>query len=125
MINWTDVNTNWVEYSKKVHSNWSRLTQDQIDNVNGNRHELSRLIQLSYLCDEQEAENQIELWLGNLLGTNHLSEQPGDQSGFDQLYNSQLLHQVTLDDKLKENQDSVETIREQDEIVGSPYHKGY
>ena len=132
MINWTDVKANWVEYSKKAHSNWSKLTQEQINNVGGNRQELSRLIQFAYQCDQKVAENQIELWLSNLLGSSHLAEvkqsgveQPGVKQGFDQLFNSHLHHEATLDDKLKDHQDSAETIVERDEIVGSPYHKGY
>lgn len=128
MISWIDVNADWAEYGKKAHSNWNKLTQDQINKIDGERHELSRLIQSCYQCDQQEAERQIELWLSNLLGSSHLSEVEQaevKQSGFDQLYNSHLLHQATLDEKLKENQDSVETIIDRDEIVGSPYHKGY
>ncbi|MBA3695294.1 MAG: hypothetical protein H0W85_00640 [Methylotenera sp.] len=133
MMHWNEIETRWGEFSKKAHSNWNKLTEDQINKIGGKRDELSHLIQSCYHCDQTEAENQIELWLSNLLGSSHLAEveQPGvkqsevEQSEFNQLFNSQLLHQVTLDDKLKENQNSVETIREQDEIVGSPYHKGY
>jgi len=110
MVNWTDVQAHWAEYRKKVHSNWNKLTLDQINEVDGIRDELSRLIQSSYQCNQQEAESQIELWLSNLLGLSNSLENN---------------HDAMLNDKLKENQDSVETIIERDEIVGSPYHKGY
>lgn len=106
MINWTDVEAHWAEYSKKAHSNWNKLTEDQISNVQGKRDELLRLIQSNYQCNQTEAEEQIAIWLSNLLG------------------NSQA-HDAGLENKLKDNQDTAETITERDEIVGSPYHKGY
>ena len=110
MVNWTDIQAHWAEYRKKVQSNWNKLTLDQINKLDGKRDDLSRLIQSSYRCNQQEAESQIELWLSNLLGLSNPLENK---------------HDAKLDDKLKENQDSAETIVERDEIVGSPYHKGY
>src|SRR6476469_8269056 len=109
-MNWNDVAGNWAEYSKKAHSNWTLLTQEQLQNSDGSREALSALIQSAYGYNEQEASKQIDDWLSNLLGH---SEQPDAK-----------LDEKLLDKKLKDNQDTAETIAERDEVLGSPYHKG-
>jgi hypothetical protein len=105
-MEWYEITSDWAMYSKKVQSNWNKLPIEQITSLNGNHAGLSSLIKKYYQCSEEEAEAQIQLWLSNLLGH---SKSITDN----------------LDEKLKDNQDSAETIVERDEIVGSPYHKGY
>lgn len=105
-MDWQEITSDWAMYSKKVQSNWNKLPIDQITSLNGDRNGLSNLIQKHYNCSADRAETEIQLWLGNLLGR---SKSTADN----------------LDEKLKDNQDSAETIVERDEIVGSPFHKGY
>ncbi|HSI44232.1 MAG TPA: hypothetical protein VK949_07810 [Methylotenera sp.] len=105
MMNWNDVAGDWAEYSKKAHSNWNKLSLEQVQKTDGSRDALSKLIQAGYQCNTQEAESQIDDWLNNLMG----HTQTYDES---------------IDEKLKENQDTAETIEEQNEVMGSPYHRG-
>jgi hypothetical protein len=107
-MNWQDVMNNWPEVSKKARSNWNKLSIEMLLATRGERADLSRLIQQDYGCTVQEADAQLEEWLHNLLGhtQNPMAKNPA------------------LDEKLEANQDTPETIAKQDEIVGSPYHKG-
>lgn len=106
-MDWFEITSDWAMYSKKVQSNWNKLPIEQVASLNGNHAGLSSLIQKHYQCSAEEAEVQIQLWLSNLLGSSKYSIADN------------------LDEKLKDNQDSAETIVERDEIVGSPFHKGY
>lgn len=108
-MNWQDVEMNWPEMSKKVKSNWKHLSKDEIDATQGDPASLSTLIQKTYHCDAREADQQLELWLSNLLGS---AENP-------------IIHDPALEAKLEENLDTPETIEERDAVIGSPYHKGY
>ncbi len=107
-MEWNEVADNWAEYSNKARSNWNKLSSDQLAELNGDQQSLSNLIQNVYQCTADEANNEIGLWLSNLLGAN---TNPNAAANLDQ--------------KLKANQDTAETIVERDEIVGSPFHKGY
>jgi len=108
-MNWSEVQTNWPEISNKAKSNWNKLDEDEVDSTLGNPALLSELIQKQYGCDPETAEQQLEEWLQNLLGTTQ----------------DQQVNDPALDEKLDANLDTPETIEERDTIIGSPYHKGY
>ena len=109
MTEWGKVQHNWDDYRTKVLSNWNKLTSKQLDIIQGSQAELIEAIQLSYACNIEEAERQVNDWLNNLLGTK-LNNEPLPKN---------------LEVKLKQNQTTPETIKEQDSVIGSPYHKGY
>lgn len=107
-MDWHEIADDWEEYSKKAQSNWNKLTIEQVLELDGSYSGLNKLIQSHYQYDAAESEAQIKLWLSNLLGRGKAKPVNDD-----------------LEQKLKENQDTIETIVERDEIVGSPFHKGY
>ena len=109
MTEWYEIQHNWEEYRTKVLSNWNKLTPEQIDNIDGNQNALIEVIQLTYACNMLEAERQVYNWLNNLLGTKSFNE-PLTKN---------------LDEKLKQNQNTPETIKERDSEDDSPFHKGY
>ena len=109
MTEWKEIQHNWEDYRTKVLSNWNKLTPEQLDIIDGDQTALIEAIQLSYACNIDEAERQINDWLKNLLGTKSNNE-PLPKN---------------LEEKLKQNQTTPETIEEQDSVMGSPYHKGY
>ena len=109
MTEWYEIQHYWDDYKTKVLSNWNKITPEQLDIIEGNRTELIGAIQMSYACNIEEADRQVKDWQNNLLGTKSYSE-PLPKN---------------LEDKLKQNQTTPETIEEQDSVIGSPYHKGY
>ena len=109
MIEWCEIQHNWNDYITKVLSNWNRITPEQLAIIEGNQTALIGVIQLSYSCNIEEADRQVKDWQNNLLGTKSNSE-PSPKN---------------LEEKLKQNQTTPETIEEQDSVIGSPYHKGY
>lgn len=108
-MNWHDVENQWTDIRKKALSNWNALSEEAVDATQGKPAALSALIQQTYGVSADDADQQLETWLDNLLGN---TQDP-------------VIHDPALEDKLDENLDSPETIEKRDKIIGSPYHKGY
>jgi uncharacterized protein YjbJ (UPF0337 family) len=53
---------NWKKFKGKVQSQWGKLTDDQLDQINGDREQLLGQIQESYGLAREEAEKQITEW---------------------------------------------------------------
>ncbi len=109
MTDWDEIQQHWEDCRKKILSNWNKLTPEQIDIIDGNQIALIADIQLTYACKAEEAERQVNDWQSNLLGTKSNNE-PITQN---------------LEEQLKQNQNTPETIEERDTVIGSPFHKGY
>lgn len=64
-MNWNQVEGNWDLFRGKVQEKWGKLTDDELDTVAGKRKQLSGLIQERYGKAEEEAEREIDHWLGD------------------------------------------------------------
>lgn len=53
---------NWKQLKGKVKQQWGKLTDDQIDVIEGGREELAGKIQEAYGCSKEEAQQQISDW---------------------------------------------------------------
>jgi uncharacterized protein YjbJ (UPF0337 family) len=53
---------NWKQFKGKVREKWGRLTDDQLDVINGRREILAGKIQEAYGIGKDEAERQIKEW---------------------------------------------------------------
>ena len=53
---------NWDQVKGKVQKNWGKLTNDNIDVINGDRKILNGTIQEAYGVSQDEAEKQIREW---------------------------------------------------------------
>lgn len=54
---------NWKQFKGKVQQAWGRLTDDEVDQVNGQVEELSGLLQKKYGYRKEEAEREIDRFL--------------------------------------------------------------
>ena len=64
-MNWNQIEGNWEQFKGKAQTQWGKLTGDDPDVVNGNRRELSGRIQERYGIAQEEADKQIDEWMGN------------------------------------------------------------
>ena len=53
---------NWKQFKGRARQKWGKLTDDQLDQVRGNREELAGLVQESYGLQRDEAERQVDDW---------------------------------------------------------------
>lgn len=59
-MNWDRVEGNWKKFSGKVREQWGKLTDDDLDVIEGRRETLSGRIQEIYGISQDEAERQIK-----------------------------------------------------------------
>ena len=59
-MNWDRVEGNWKKFSGKVREQWGKLTDDDLDVIEGRRETLSGRIQEIYGISQDEAERQIQ-----------------------------------------------------------------
>jgi uncharacterized protein YjbJ (UPF0337 family) len=61
-MNWDRIKGSWNEYKGKAKQQWGKLTDDDLDVVDGRREELAGKIQNRYGIAKDEAERQIDEW---------------------------------------------------------------
>ena len=62
-INWDQVEGNWKQFKGKAQQQWGKLTNDELDRIQGRQTELAGLIQERYGKTKEEAEREINDWL--------------------------------------------------------------
>lgn len=61
-MNSDTIKGSWKELKGKAQAKWGKLTDDQLDQVEGNRAQLAGAIQKSYGVARDEAEKQVKEW---------------------------------------------------------------
>ncbi|WP_195820124.1 CsbD family protein [Roseobacter sp. MH60115] len=62
-MNWDIIKGNWKQMKGQVQSKWGELTDDEIDQAEGDRTRLAGLIQERYGVAKDEAERQIDAFI--------------------------------------------------------------
>jgi uncharacterized protein YjbJ (UPF0337 family) len=65
-MNWDRVEGNWKEFKGKVRQQWGRLTNDDLDVIEGKRTELAGRLQQRYGIAKGDAERDIDAWLNGV-----------------------------------------------------------
>lgn len=60
VMSWDVIEGNWTEYKGQVKAQWGKLTNDEIDVIDGKRDQLAGQIQKSYGVVLEEANQQIK-----------------------------------------------------------------
>jgi uncharacterized protein YjbJ (UPF0337 family) len=62
-MNWDRVQGNWEEFKGKAQQQWGKLTNDDMDVIEGKRKELAGRLQKHYGYAQDQAEGEIDRWL--------------------------------------------------------------
>ena len=62
-MNWDRIEGNWKEFKGKALTQWGKLTNDDLDVVEGKRVELAGRLQQRYGYAKDQAEKEIDTWL--------------------------------------------------------------
>jgi len=62
-MNWDRIEGNWTEFKGKAQKQWGKLTNDDLDVIEGKRQELSGRLQQHYGYAKDQAEREIDTWL--------------------------------------------------------------
>jgi uncharacterized protein YjbJ (UPF0337 family) len=65
-MNWDRVEGNWKQFKGKAQQQWGKLTDDDLDVIEGKRTELSGKLQARYGYAKDEAEKNIDTWLNSI-----------------------------------------------------------
>lgn len=58
-MNWDQVKGNWHQVKGTIKTHWGRLTDDELDQIDGEREKLVGKIQERYGIAREEAEKQV------------------------------------------------------------------
>jgi uncharacterized protein YjbJ (UPF0337 family) len=58
-MNWDRVQGNWKQFKGYVQERWGKLTDDQLDLIEGKREKLAGRIQELYGISQEEADRQV------------------------------------------------------------------
>jgi uncharacterized protein YjbJ (UPF0337 family) len=72
-MNWDQVEGKWKQFKGVARQKWGKLTDDDLDVVNGKQEELVGKLQERYGYTKEQAEKNIQEW------TNSLNEDPVEQ----------------------------------------------
>ena len=59
-MNWDQVKGNWKQFKGQVKQKWGKLTDDDLDVIDGKREELAGKIQARYGCAKEKAEKEVD-----------------------------------------------------------------
>jgi uncharacterized protein YjbJ (UPF0337 family) len=61
-MNWDQVKGKWHEVKGSIRARWGELTDDEIEELDGNREKMVGKIQQKYGVAKEEAEKQVDEW---------------------------------------------------------------
>ena len=62
-MNWNHIEGNWEQFKGNVQKQWGKLTNDDLDVIQGKRKELAGRIQKAYGRSAEDADREIDDWL--------------------------------------------------------------
>jgi len=65
-MNWDRVEGNWMQFKGKVKEQWGKLTDDQLDQIEGRRDRLVGVLQEQYGIAKDQAEKDVDRWYSGL-----------------------------------------------------------
>jgi uncharacterized protein YjbJ (UPF0337 family) len=58
----------WVQVRNKIHARWGKITEEDIEKINGNLNRFIATLQARYGYAKEEAEDQVQRYLKSILG---------------------------------------------------------
>jgi uncharacterized protein YjbJ (UPF0337 family) len=62
-MNWDRIEGGWMEFKGRVKEQWGKLTDDDLDQIDGKREALAGRLQNRYGMAKDEADRQIDDWM--------------------------------------------------------------
>jgi uncharacterized protein YjbJ (UPF0337 family) len=65
-MNWDRIEGNWKTFKGQAKQQWGKLTDDDLDVIEGRRDELEGRLQQSYGYEKDRARSEVDAWLRGL-----------------------------------------------------------
>ena len=59
-MNWDQIEGNWKQIKGRVKERWGKLTDDDLDKINGRREQLAGKLQKAYGYGKEKAEQELK-----------------------------------------------------------------
>ncbi len=66
---WNQIKGNWKQFRGEVQKQWGKLTNDDLDQIRGERDKLIGRIQQRYGQAKQDVERQVDEWVNRRKNT--------------------------------------------------------
>lgn len=70
-MNWETIEGNWKRFAGKAREQWGRLTDDDLERIEGRREQLAGTLQARYGETREEVEARIDEWVHRLEDRSH------------------------------------------------------
>jgi len=68
-VNWQEIEGNWKQIKGKARKEWGKLTDDDLDRIEGNREELVGALQERYGKSREAVDREVGQWFDSLAET--------------------------------------------------------
>jgi uncharacterized membrane protein YeaQ/YmgE (transglycosylase-associated protein family)/uncharacterized protein YjbJ (UPF0337 family) len=58
-----EIESKWAKVRNKIHVRWGKLTEEDIEQINGKHDKFIEVLQERYGCDEEKAEDELQGYL--------------------------------------------------------------
>jgi uncharacterized protein YjbJ (UPF0337 family) len=65
-MDWNRVEGNWKQVKGQVKEKWGKLTDDELDKMNGRREQLEGKIQERYGIAKEQAKKDVDAWFNTV-----------------------------------------------------------
>jgi uncharacterized protein YjbJ (UPF0337 family) len=65
-MNWDQIKADWKDMKGRVRVTWGKLTDDDVEQIRGNRDQLEAAVQKRYGVAKEEAHRQVAEWTQKL-----------------------------------------------------------
>ncbi len=62
-MNWDQIEGNWRQVKGQIQAQWGKLTDDELDRINGSREEMVGRLQELYGLSRERAQEEIDSWM--------------------------------------------------------------
>lgn len=80
-MNWDQVQGKWKQYKGQLRTKWGKLTDSDLDVIEGNRQQLVGKVQEYYGLTKEAAETQIDEFVRNLQSVDQTAEEQARRAG--------------------------------------------
>jgi uncharacterized protein YjbJ (UPF0337 family) len=68
-VNWQEIEGNWKQIKGKARKEWGKLTDDDLDRIEGKREELVGALQERYGKSREAVDREVGQWFDSLAET--------------------------------------------------------
>lgn len=66
-MNWNEIKADWKRYKVNIREQWGNLSEEELDEINGDQHSFEKKIQERYRLTPEQVREQINEWYQRII----------------------------------------------------------